>query len=150
MLDPIVLLTPFLVLVVILLLGFAGCSARVYGSWPYPLSVVVRVPTTLTVTLLRFDWTDPEGDSGGLAVDNPTPEHQEGDDNVFSRLIQRNPSPGEWTGHCELTVLDGQGSTATDQEPYEFLLVPEYRNVTFRVSGTPADQNFEVMWGGLS
>jgi hypothetical protein len=65
--DSLLILAPFLVLAVVLLLGFAGCSFESVA--PGTLTFRVRVPTDLTVVSLdgvaspgvRFTWTKPDG-----------------------------------------------------------------------------------------
>jgi hypothetical protein len=147
MFDPLVLLTPLFVLVVTLLLGFAGCYAHVSGTGSYRLSVVVRVPTGLTVTLIHLDWTDPDGDIGQFDRENP----QFSLDGVFSRFLQKSPSPGPWSVRCELTVRDGSGNTATDQAEYPIpTLEPGYENAHFQASGSPTNLDFDVAPAGLS
>ncbi|MGH2556036.1 MAG: hypothetical protein ACRDHO_10020, partial [Actinomycetota bacterium] len=58
--DGFVLLTPLMVLVVILLLGFTGCQL-VYPAQPPPrtLTLRARVPSQFTILEARFEWTAP-------------------------------------------------------------------------------------------
>jgi hypothetical protein len=144
MLDPVVLLTPLLVLVVLLLLGFAGCTV---GEAPLPLSVVVRVPTTLAVTLLQLDWTDPENDMGHFALESPPPSGTVDGNHFFSRVIQRRPSPGAWSVRCQVAVRDNVGDTASGEATCDFMLgASDARTVNFQASGL----TFAVTCMGLS
>src|SRR5687768_1924300 len=125
MLDVVVLLTPFIILVVMLLFGFAGCSI-LYNpdnlpDAPNELLLAVRVPAALTVRSVRFRWTDPNGVTLEITQDNPggTPED---DNNVFSHLAATNPLPGAWMVRCRVTVREADGATDQSQGEGTFSL----------------------------
>jgi hypothetical protein len=144
MLDPVVLLTPLLVLVIALLLGFAGCEV---GEAPVPLSVAVRVPEALTVTLLQVDWIDPQNDLGQLALAFPQPNSIVEGESRFLRVIQGRPSSGAWSVRCQVAVRDAAEQMASGEATCEFMLSasgPHY--VNFRGSDPP----FVLTCGGLS
>jgi hypothetical protein len=155
MLDFVVLLTPFIILVVLLLLGFVGCSI-IYNpdnlpDPPNDLTFVARVSVDLTVTAIRFRWTDPNDVVTEVTLDNPagTPD---GANNVFSHLAVMNPLAGAWIARCRVTVRDAGGDTAQDQGEGTFLLdgAGGSRTASFQASGTPAGGDFVVMYVGLT
>src|SRR5919106_2071964 len=119
MIDPVVL-TPFVVLGVLLLLGFAGCDKlfdldRVeIDDDPIPVpptvSIRVRVPTALTVTEIVYRAVNPGGVVTMVPVPAPSPVSTEGTDNVFLHA-EGDVATGTWTFRCRLSVREN-GATA--------------------------------------
>ncbi len=147
MFDPVILLTPLLVLVIALLLGFAGCGARL-GSAPQ-LQFMVRVLGALTVTRLQLYWTDPEGDMGGLDQPNPYFTNDDGS-TVFSYVLTRWPAQGGWSVYCGLTVHDDAGTTSQDGVTCDFVLMDETKAYKYTFEGSVSDLTFVVTCKGLT
>lgn len=115
MVDEVVILTPLLVLGVILVLGFAGCSFE-GAVGPPRLYMRARVPTALTVTQVLFVWESPSvrRDQALLEGDALKP-FVDGDDNVFQHSVElpltdtepRVPVSETWTVRCQVTVQGG-------------------------------------------
>jgi hypothetical protein len=143
MFDPVILLTPLLVLVIALLLGFAGCGARLESA--PQLQFMVRVPGALTVTRLQLYWTDPEGDMGGL--DQPNPYFTV--DEVFSYVLTP-PAQGGWSVYCGLTVRDSAGTTSQDGVTCDFVLMDETKAYKYTFEGSVSDLTFVVTCKGLT
>ncbi|SRR6266545_3731392 len=120
MLDWVVVLTPVLALAALLLLGFAGCKFEPRPAEPPPepneVDIVVRVPTTLTVTEIVFRCVPPGGPLPDDTQPNPTPGSTDGGDNLFSHSCGT-PVNGSWTAGCRLTVSPGG---ANDQATAQF------------------------------
>jgi hypothetical protein len=147
-LDPVVLLTPLLVLVIALLLGFAGCGFT--GSGAGQLSGVARVPTELTVTRIQFDWTDPTNAVGNFWEVDPQRSDTEDGIDVFSYVLQT-AAIGGWTVRCQVTVRDSTGATSASEDECTFRLEDlAYHKANFEASGTPSDLNFAVTCTGLT
>jgi hypothetical protein len=146
MVDLVVLLTPLLVLSVVALLGFAGCSfeARVGPD----LALLARVPTGLTVTEVVFRWTPPEGPVSQQVLTNPTPLTTEGPDNVYRHGLY-DPPVGRWLTSCRVTVQDATGSAVDgDQGDFNLQDPDSFLQATYQASGSPSGGNFAVSFAG--
>ena len=145
MVDWVVLLTPLLILGVVALLGFAGCGFE--GKLPPPtpptpvLTLRARVPTTLTVTGLTFNWTPPQGAPGQQPFTNPMASGTDEDDSFYDHKIS-DPPTGSWTVRCRVAVQEG---AATDEAIANggFTLDGSltYPTANFQGSGTASDFN---------
>lgn len=151
MLDEVILVTPFLVLGVLLLLGFAGCSFEGAVGTP-AFSFQVRVPTALTVTEIVYRATKPGGGSVNEKVTNPSPSWTDGDQNVFF-FSDGEPAMGGWTVSPLVTVSQN-GATAQDgpQPPVPVMVdgSDDFPTANFQASGTPSAGNFDVVYTGLT
>jgi hypothetical protein len=149
MVDAVVLLTPLVVLLMAAFLGFAGCGFS--GSGPVEveaLAAVARVPQDLAVTLIRFDWTDPDDNTGDVSQQDPE-FVEEGDDKTISLLLVDSPILGPWLVRCTIEVRDSNGNPAQGEAPCDFPLDPlgAYARVTFEASLT---DTFSVICKGVS
>jgi hypothetical protein len=146
--DWVLLLTPLLVLGVVLLLGFAGCSFE-HGRFPPSPRFEVRVPSTLTVTRLTFKWTPPGGMEIPLPIPDPTPTRIEDGQNVFEHNIPEGGS-GQWMTSCEVRVREGT-RVAADEATGDFPLDDSLDDpvVTYQASGAPSSGDFTVIYAGL-
>ncbi len=111
MIDDLVLLAPLATLVVVLLLGFAGCEfeGRVGPPQPDPpppptLTLRARVPTAVTVIRVLFAWQSPSTPRTGAEV--TTPSGTDGADNLFD-LVLPAPASEAWSVRCEVQVQGG-------------------------------------------
>jgi hypothetical protein len=89
--DWFVILGPVVVLAVVALLGFAGCSFE-GGSLPPSLTFKLRVPDALTIVQAGFVFTDPA--MVRTPIDAPTASTEPGF-NVFTHSLYT-PAPGSW------------------------------------------------------
>jgi hypothetical protein len=146
MVDWVVLFTPLLVLVVVALLGFAGCGFSV--SVRYNLAIRVRVPTALTVTQVVFRWTPPGGTVVQKTLSAPT--DTDGADNIYEHgFWQEESPPGMWLTNCRVTAQDGTGSAVAGGQGDFFFSDPEPTVVaTYQASGSPSGGNFAVSFAG--
>lgn len=145
MVDWVVLLTPLLVLSVVALLGFAGCSFE--GRVSAPLALRVRVPTALTVTQVVFRWTPPGGTLTQHVLTNPTPFSTDGPDNLYQHGLWGLPV-GMWMTSCRVTVQEGT-ATAEDGAQGDFLYDDSVSlRATYQASGMPSGANFAVSFAG--
>jgi len=115
-LDPVLVLTPLLVLAAVLLLGFAGCD-KVFSLDPIVeptpfLTMRVRVPTALNVLKIVFVWDPPNTMSDSETLTKPPPSGLEGDDNLFDHVLTGEPDNGSWTVSCQVVVGGGTGEGA--------------------------------------
>jgi hypothetical protein len=144
--DWVVLLTPLLVLGIVLLLGFAGCSfeARVAST----LTLRARVPSALSVTRVTFRWTGP-GEDGEQVLPDPTPVRTEGGDNVFEHEVYYSASGG-WMTTCQVRVREGT-MVAADEAPGDFIDDGSISEpiAVYQASGSPSTGNFAVIFAGL-
>lgn len=147
--DPVILVTPVLVLGVLLLLGFAGCSFE-GGTLTPALYILVRVPTALTVTEIVFRAVNPNGVGSPVPVPDPTPAYVDGNDNVFSHHAG-DPVPGGWMMGCRVTVREN-GATATAGAQRNVIVATEqdYLTAVFQASGTPSGGDFTVVPVGMT
>lgn len=146
--DWFVLLTPLLVLAVVLLLGFAGCDL-VFTLDPIgALTFKIRVPSTLTIDQSQLRWIQPG--SGTTEEVLTLDRSDDGPDTVvLSHLIQ-NPATGTWTADARLQVSQG-AAQATDTGTGMFTLDSSTDSfaAVFEVSGSPATNDFKVLFTGL-
>lgn len=150
MIDPFVILTPVVVLLVLLLLGFAGCDV-VFGLEPPPdtLKLEVRVSSRLVVDVARFRYTPPTGT--GDVTESLLERADEGPDVVVLSHLIPAPPKGMWTVVCRLDVKDGAGA-ASDSAPSMFTLddtTPGAAVARFEATGSPATNDFRVRFAGL-
>jgi hypothetical protein len=109
MFDPLMLLIPLVVLVLVLMFGFAGCQI-VFPLNPV-LCIRLQAPAALTVTQIVFEFVPPGAAVPPVVKTSPTPDSTEDADNFF--LECRDPASGAWTVRCRVTVTDnGQTKTA--------------------------------------
>lgn len=149
MVDTFVLLTPLVVLVVLLLLGFAGCDV-VFGLDPPPgtIKLEVRLPSTLVVEGARFRYTPP-----GMIGDVNVTTLERADDvgtTVLSHIVT-NRADGSWTVVCRVDVSDASGA-ATDSGPGDFVVddsTPFHAVARFETTGSPATNDFRVRFAGV-
>lgn len=145
MVDWVVLLTPLLVLSVVALLGFAGCSFEARVS--PPLDIRARVPAALTVTQVIFWWTPPGGTLTQEVLTNPTPSFTDGPDNVYRQSFY-DPPVGTWMSSCRVTVQEGS-ATDEDGDQGDFLYDDSVTlRATYQASGSPSGGNFAVTFTG--
>jgi hypothetical protein len=151
--DGFVLLTPLLVLVVTLLLGFTGCQLVFPFQPPPTLTLKARVPSQFSILESRFEWTAP-----GTSTPQSEGELDRRDDGPdiveLSHLIGQ-PAAGSWTVLCRLKVNQptptGGGREATDDATGTFTLdsSSESSSAVFETSGSPAGLDFRVLFTGL-
>ncbi|MGH2556035.1 MAG: hypothetical protein ACRDHO_10015 [Actinomycetota bacterium] len=150
--DGFVLLTPVLVLVVILLLGFTGCDVVLGLEPPGTLTLKARVPSQFTILEARFEWTAP---GGSLQSDNEPDRKNDGPDIIELSHLIGTPAKGSWTAFCRLRVRQptptGAGREAVDDETGTFTVdsTSEDSSAVFETSGSPAGLNFRVLFTGL-
>jgi hypothetical protein len=107
MLDWTVILTPVLVLGVLLLVGYTGCSRILDFDNPVidqGFFFVVRIPTALIVTAIVYRYDEPTGDFHLETDMNPTADHTTGGNAVY----QRNCGPadaGTWVVGCGVEAI---------------------------------------------
>jgi hypothetical protein len=142
--DSLLILAPPLVLAIVFLLGFTGCSFEV-AVLPLTLTFRAKVPTSLTVVSppgVRFIWTRP-----GATLEEPVEvatSVQEGVDNVYEHEIPGVeggvPEPGIWLGRCEMTVQVGNQTASDASAAFGFTLpsTPGEYVLSFATSGSPA------------
>jgi len=70
--DSLLILAPLLVLAVVLLLGFAGCTFHEGVQPTRTLTFRLRVSTELTVDGVTFSWTRPNGTTESATVPSPS------------------------------------------------------------------------------
>jgi hypothetical protein len=152
--DLVVLLTPFILLLVVLLFGFVGCSI-IYNpdNLPDPVNellLIARVPATLTVRSFRFRWTDPFDVTTEIEQTNPVGTLENGH-NVFSHLAATPAAAGRWLVRCRVAVREAGGATANDQGEAEFDVETSGGRYTaqFEATGTPTGADFLVTFVGL-
>lgn len=147
--DWFVILTPLLVLAVVLLLGFAGCDL-VFPLDPIKTLIFrIRVPSTLVIDQSQLRFLQPG--SGTTEEVLTLDRSDDGPDTVvLSHLIQ-NPAQGTWTADARLQVSEG-ASQATDTGTGLFTLdssSPDSSAAVFETSGSPATNDFKVLFTGL-
>lgn len=152
MADGFVLLTPLVVLVVILLLGFAGCQLIYPAESHHILTIKARVPSELTILESRFEWTAP-GASTPESETDPDRRDDGPDITELSHLIGEVPT-GSWMVFCRLRVRQptpgGGGREAVDDATGMFTLGSDDENTVaiFATSGSPAGLDFKVLFTG--
>jgi hypothetical protein len=147
MIDWVVLLTPLLVLAVVALLGFAGCSFE--SRVAPPLDLRARVPKALTVTQVVFRWTPPGGTLTQQTYTNPTPSFTDGPDNVYRHGLYKPLPVGIWMSSCRVTVQEGSGPPDEDGDQGDFLYDDSVTlQATYQASGSPSGGNFAVTFTG--
>jgi hypothetical protein len=156
-LDSVVILTPLLVLGVLLLLGYAGCtfdpSGTVgTGSDPFDLPglyIVVSVPTALTVTEIEYRCLEPDGDRVELTDTNPTASYLEDGDEVFVHNCG-DAVAGTWGVGCGVTVSEAGLTERRDADGTVILDGTDtYPKAKFQASGTPSGGDFDVNFVGF-
>jgi len=155
--DGFVLLTPLLVLVVILLLGFTGCDVVLGLQPPKPpgtLSLKARVPSQFEILEARFEWTPPGASTP--QSESELDRKNDGPDIVeLSRVIGAPPAKGIWDVFCFLRVRQptptGASREQEDDETGTFTVdsASEDSSALFETSGSPAGLNFKVLFTGL-
>lgn len=155
--DGFALLTPLLVLIVILLLGFTGCDVALGLQPPKPpgtLTLKARVPSQFEILEARFEWTPPGGSTP--QSDSDLDRKNDGPDIVeLSRVIGAPPAKGGWEVFCFLRVRQptptGAGREQEDDETGTFTVDSdtEDSSAVFVTSGSPAGLNFKVLFDGL-
>jgi hypothetical protein len=146
------IVAPLVVLAMVALFGFAGCSFQAGGISPPPppvptLRFRVRVPTTLTVTAgVTFSWTRPTMVTESQNVATFTPD---GGDQVYEHEIPT-PEPGGWTGSCTMDVTESDlvGTSA------DFPFTPDFDAnpnpvLAFHTEGSPSSPPFIIVADGL-
>jgi hypothetical protein len=143
------LLTPVLVLGVVLLLGFAGCSYNPRRAEPRELTLRARVPTALTVTRILFLWTPPGETELQHELINPTPVRTEGADGLYEHTLSP-AANGSWEVGCRVEVRVG-AANAADADRGTFTLDDSNPDsaAPFQAAGSPAGGNFTVIFTGL-
>jgi hypothetical protein len=148
--DSFLILTPLLVLAVVLLLGFAGCSFNVFipgVEEPPPLIFRARVPTGLTALGgVSFRWLTPIGTMEEVATE--TSFAPEGTDNVYERKV---PSvAGLWHVSCEMVAQDGGNQEPKKSPVRDFSLPADSQThvYLFQAKGIPL-LSFEIVPVGL-
>jgi hypothetical protein len=147
--DWFVLLTPFLVLSVIFLLGFTGCDlAFPLDPVQNPLTLEIRLPSQLTVNEAQFRFTQP----GSNTLETTTSLDRTDDGSgtaVLSHLIPQ-PATGDWAVTCRIQVVDGSGQ-ASDTTIGTFTIdqAEPASDAIFETSGSPATGDFKVLFTGL-
>ena len=152
MADWLLILAPLLVLGVVLLVGFAGCSfeAGLPPVAPAPaLSLALRVPATLSVDApgVMFFHTSPSAIAGSETVSTPALDLG---DNVFTAPLT--PEAGTWTARCEVTVRDAGGQAADAASvDFSFNWDETLGNsvAAFRVDGSPSAPPVTIVVVGL-
>lgn len=155
--DGFVLLTPLLALVVILLLGFAGCDKALGLEEPDPpgtLTLKARVPSQFEILEARFEWTPP-GASTPQSESEPDRKNDGPDILELSRVIGAPPTKGGWEVFCFLRVRQptptGTGPARADEETGSFTVDSdtEDSSAVFITSGSPGGLDFKVLFTGL-
>jgi len=148
MLDPIVMLTPLVILAVVLLLGFAGCRFDPSAPAGPNLSIRVQVPVALTVTEIIFRWVPPGGQLAREEVPNPTPSSTEDGNNIFLRTLG-SPVEGAWETGCQVAVSE-DGAQDQDAATGNLILdgTVDFPKARFLASGTPSGGDFDVVFVG--
>jgi hypothetical protein len=154
--DGFVLLTPLLVLVVILLLGFTGCDVVLGLDPPKPagtLTLKARVPSHFEILESRFEWTVP-----GTSTPQSETELDRRDDGPdiveLSHLIGTTTT-GSWNVCCFLRVRQptptGEGREREGDCKGTFTVdsASEKASYIFKTSGSPATLDFMVLCDGL-
>jgi hypothetical protein len=150
--DGFVLLTPLLVLVVILLLGFTGCQLVFPAIPPRTLTLRARVPSQFTILESLFQWTPP-GTSTPESESEPDRRDDGPEITELSRLIGQAPA-GSWTVLCRLKVsvpTPTGAREATDDVTGAFTVDSSSENCSaiFETTGSPASLDFRVLFTGL-
>jgi hypothetical protein len=117
MLDWTVILTPLLVLGVVLLLGYAGCTFDPSSLGPVTphFDIVLRVGADIggedNVTAIIYSCTPPGGPEVRTPPVNPDPDEVEGADTSVPVNVYRHscgtPVAGTWNVACTVTVSVG-------------------------------------------
>ena len=114
MLDWTVILTPVVVLGLLLLVGYTGCSLAL--DWDLgDFLIEVHVPATFAVTAIEYRYTLPNLTEKVETDDNPTPSRAEDSFNVF--VYQWNcgfADPGVWVVGCAVVANVAGVSTRHD------------------------------------
>ena len=141
--DAIVVLTPVLVVALVLLLGFAGCSFE--GRVGYPaLTFRVRVPSGLTVTQVVFGWESPSTPRDQKVLMNPSPASTEGSDNLFEHDLYE-AALETWTARCEVRVQGGASPSPVGNGMFTLDGSLEHPIAVFQAAGAAADLGVAFM-----
>ena len=147
------IITPLLVLAVVLLLGFAGCTFTGYTEPPEPpppttLILRARVPTVLTALGgVSFRWIRPYGTME--EVETVTEFKPDGANNVYERGFPSTMA-GLWHVSCEMTAQDGGNQEPKSSPVRDFTLAADLQThvYVFQAKGTPL-VDFEILPIGL-
>jgi hypothetical protein len=148
--DSLLILAPLLVLAVVLLLGFAGCTFASGTPEPPPPPTLIfraRVPTNLTAELgVSFRWIRPTGTMEEATV---TSFETDGADNVYERHIS-SPGNGIWHVSCEMVAQNGGGQESKSSPVCEFILQATSGTwvYSFQAAGIPLE-SFQIVCKGL-
>jgi hypothetical protein len=148
--DSFLIITPLLVLAVVLLLGFAGCTFA-EGTAPAPKPTLLfrtSVPTSLTaVGGVSFRWIRPTGVMEEVAT--VTLFTQDGVHNVYKREFPSTEA-GLWHVSCETVAEDGGNQEAKSSPQRDFTLPADSQThvYLFEAKGTPLD-DFDIVPIGL-
>jgi hypothetical protein len=150
--DALLIATPLLVLAIVLLLGFAGCSFEPGQAQPPVepdprLRFRVRVPSNLTVTAgVTFTWTRPTSVVESAVVTVPTATSPE---QVFEQEVPT-PEPGAWVGRCEMDAIESDVVATSQDHPFtpDFTTTPD-TVVAFHAEGSPSAGTFQIIFDGL-
>jgi hypothetical protein len=103
-LDWTVVLTPVLVLAMLLLVGYTGCSQILdFDRSPGAFLIVVHVPATLMVTAIEYRYTLPIGTEKAETDNNPTLIRTEGSYNVYEWTCG-SADAGGWVVGCAVVA----------------------------------------------
>jgi hypothetical protein len=151
--ESLLILAPLLVLALVLLLGFAGCSFEPGAADPTPVPTLTfraRVPNTLEVLApgVKFFWTRPGATTEETAT-VAAPTAVDGAVNVFDQAIPT-PEAGSWLGRCEMAVREGgqaqEGSSG--DSPFDLPAETENYVYLFETDGSPLAPPFRVVARG--
>jgi hypothetical protein len=146
--DAFVLLTPFLVLGVVLLLGFAGCSFELPEPPPPPqLTLVGRVPSSLTILRSRFEVIEPG--STFLRILTDLVRTDDGSGTVVLSFVITEPTPGTWTATFKVQVSDGTRQQFTEGTGTFIVDEGSRCSASFEVSGSPSTNDLKTEFVGL-
>jgi hypothetical protein len=151
--DSLLIITPLLVLAVVLVLGFAGCTFTGYTEPPQPpppttLIFKARVPTGLTALGgVSFRWVRPTGTMGEVAT--VMSSATEGEDNVYKHELP-SAEAGLWHVSCEMTAQNGGNQEPKSSPVREFGLTADSQThvYLFEAKGIPLI-SFEIVPIGL-
>jgi hypothetical protein len=147
---PVLIAAPVLVLAIVALFGFAGCTFHAPPHPPDPIRTLkfrVRVPAEFNVGPgVTFAWTRPTLVMESALVNTPTVD---GTDNLLEQEIPA-PEAGMWTGICSMDAT-GSDLLATSAE---FQFTPDFFAkldwvLAFHTEGSPTTPPFNIVVDGL-
>ncbi|MCZ7624900.1 MAG: hypothetical protein C3F12_07375 [Candidatus Methylomirabilota bacterium] len=148
MIDWFVLLTPFLLVPIVLLFSFVGCTAQLGGAvsplpkvtmnFRYEIADIAEQPQVV------FSWTIDEEAADPVPLMDPAPDPESAGVNLFRHAIE-GARPGEWVVRCRFLTLAQDGTWQGWGEaicPFPVEGIKEYK-VSFEL-GRLDDGGFEV------